>query len=58
MSTRVVDLGDTALGGSKISEGKDHFNDYSKPRGFDTKQIFVSPTMEYSGIPAYARIGQ
>jgi hypothetical protein len=47
--------GDVALGGSKISEGIGHFNDSWKPHGFDTKKIFLSPTIEYAGMEAYAR---
>ncbi|XP_065842363.1 neuralized-like protein 4 [Oscarella lobularis] len=47
--------GDVALGGSKISEGKGHFTDDWKPKGFNTKKIFLSPTIKYAGLEAYAR---
>ena len=47
--------GDVALGGRKLSEEEGHFNDNSKPLGFDTKQIFVSPSVRYSGHNSYAK---
>ncbi|XP_070567238.1 neuralized-like protein 4 [Ptychodera flava] len=46
--------GDVALGGTKLSERIGHFTDDWKPNGFDTKQIFVSPTIRYAGTDAYA----
>ncbi|XP_070567240.1 neuralized-like protein 4 [Ptychodera flava] len=46
--------GDVALGGTKLSERIGHFTDNWKPNGFDTKQIFVSPTIRYAGTDAYA----
>ncbi|KAI0232663.1 SPRY domain-containing SOCS box protein 2 [Lamellibrachia satsuma] len=46
--------GDVALGGKKIGERPGHFDDKSKPDGFDTKQIFVSPSIRYAGHNAYA----
>ena len=46
--------GDVALGGKKIGERAGHFDDKSKPEGFDTKQIFVSPSIRYAGHNAYA----
>lgn len=47
--------GDVALGGRKLSEEEGHFNDNRKPSGFDTKQIFVSPSVRYSGHNCYAK---
>ncbi|XP_077870113.1 LOW QUALITY PROTEIN: neuralized-like protein 4 [Saccoglossus kowalevskii] len=46
--------GDVALGGIRLGERKGHFNDERKPEGFDTKQIFVSPSIKYAGHGAYA----
>ncbi|KAI0232664.1 SPRY domain-containing SOCS box protein 2 [Lamellibrachia satsuma] len=46
--------GDVALGGKKIGERPGHFDDKRKPDGFDTKQIFVSPSIRYAGHNAYA----
>ncbi|XP_013389395.1 neuralized-like protein 4 [Lingula anatina] len=46
--------GDVALGGDKISEREGHFKDDNKPEGFDTKKIFVSPSIRYAGHGAYA----
>jgi len=48
-------IGDVALGGKKLSEVDGHFNDSRKPKGFDTKQIFVSPSVRYSGHNCYAK---
>jgi len=47
-------IGDVALGGKKIGERPGHFDDKHKPDGFDTKQIFVSPSIRYAGHNAYA----
>ncbi|KAL9978854.1 hypothetical protein ACROYT_G016434 [Oculina patagonica] len=47
--------GDVALGGRKLSEEVGHYNDDRKPKGFDTKQIFVSPSVRYSGHNCYAK---
>ena len=51
---RVYHTGDVALGGKKIGERPGHFDDKRKPDGFDTKQIFVSPSIRYAGHNAYA----
>ena len=40
--------------GKDIVELTGHFNDMMKPEGFDTKQIFVSPSIKYAGDDAYA----
>ena len=47
--------GDVALGGMMINEGEGHFKDDWKPKGFDTKQIFLSPSMKYAGLQVYAK---
>ncbi len=44
-----------AYGGSELHEGEGHYNDSWKPKGFDTKKIFVSPSLKYSGCPVYAK---
>ena len=46
--------GDVALGGRKLREEKGHFDDDWKPAEFDTKQIFVSPSVHYAGQECYA----
>ncbi|KAL3868566.1 hypothetical protein ACJMK2_041367 [Sinanodonta woodiana] len=46
--------GDTDLYGRRITERIGHYNDYNKPYGFDTKRIFVSPSIKYAGCDAYA----
>ncbi|XP_028399668.1 neuralized-like protein 4 [Dendronephthya gigantea] len=47
--------GDVAYGGSELHEGEGHYNANWKPRGFDTKKIFVSPSIKYSGCAVYAK---
>ncbi len=47
--------GDVTFGGGLLREADGHFNDDRKPKGFNTKQIFVSPSMKYSGVAAYAK---
>ena len=47
-------LGRAVLGGDKVRELPGHFCDERKPDGFDTKQIFLSPSIKYSGHDAYA----
>ena len=46
--------GRAVLGGKEIFERSGHFCDDRKPAGFDTKKVFLSPSMYYSGHPAYA----
>ena len=55
LTTFYVVSGDVALGGKRLSEEDGHYNDARKPAGFDTKQIFVSPSMRYSGCNVYAK---
>ena len=40
--------------GKDIVELAGHYNDERKPENFDTKQIFVSPSIRYAGDAAYA----
>ncbi|XP_020912357.1 neuralized-like protein 4 [Exaiptasia diaphana] len=47
--------GDTALGGKRLSEVDGHFHDERKPEGFNTKQVFVSPSIRYSELEVYAK---
>ena len=42
--------------GKDIVELVGHYNDVKKPEGFDTKQIFVSPSIIYAGSAAYAPV--
>ena len=46
------------MGGVGIHEGSKHFCDDWKPEGFNTKQVFLSPSMRYSGLEAYAKPSQ
>ena len=43
--------GGVALGGKKIGERPGHIKDNPT---FDTKRIFISPSIVYAGLPAYA----
>ena len=52
MSTSI--LGDKIRGGDKIKERPGHFDDDRKPDDFNTKQIFVSPSIRYAGHYSYA----
>ncbi|XP_077984407.1 neuralized-like protein 4 [Glandiceps talaboti] len=47
--------GDVAYGGVKLTEGKGHYTEKWKPEGFDTKNIFMSPTIRYAGIDCYSK---
>ncbi|XP_006816695.1 neuralized-like protein 4 [Saccoglossus kowalevskii] len=46
--------GDTIMGGKKLGERDGHFTEDRKPAGFDTKQIFLSPSIRYSGDNVYS----
>ncbi|KAK2160291.1 hypothetical protein NP493_1657g00048 [Ridgeia piscesae] len=46
--------GDTIRGGDKIAERPEHFDEDWKPEGFNTRQIFVSPSIRYAGHHSYA----
>ncbi|KAI0234892.1 E3 ubiquitin-protein ligase NEURL1 [Lamellibrachia satsuma] len=47
--------GDVALGGKRIGEKSGHFNDEYKPEGFETRQVFLSPSIRYAGRDTYAK---
>lgn len=50
-------LGDITNRGEEVFERSGHFTPTRKPYlEFDTKKIFLSPTIKYSGGPAYAKI--
>ncbi|XP_078692363.1 uncharacterized protein LOC144922444 isoform X2 [Branchiostoma floridae x Branchiostoma belcheri] len=51
----LIKAGDKTMEGRTLSEGEGHFTDDWKPAGFDTKQIFASPSIHYAGHPAYAK---
>lgn len=46
--------GETMYNGKDIVELYGHFNDIRKPEDFDTKQIFVSPSIRYAGADEYS----
>ncbi|XP_077984436.1 uncharacterized protein LOC144439061 [Glandiceps talaboti] len=46
--------GDTRMGGKRLGEREGHFTEDSKPVNFDTRQIFLSPSIRYSGCDVYA----
>ena len=43
-------VGDTA-----INPPKGHYTRDNKPKGFNVDQIFVSPSIKYSGCEVYAK---
>ena len=43
------------MGGVKVKEQDGHFDDFRKPFGFDTKKVFLSPSIRYSSVSAYAK---
>ena len=47
-------LGDVTPDGKKIGERPGHFNDDNKPKGFNTKKVFLSPSIHYAGHNTYA----
>ncbi|KAL3888653.1 hypothetical protein ACJMK2_001018 [Sinanodonta woodiana] len=47
--------GETDFYGRPISELPGHIQEKNGPPGFDTKRIFVSPSLWYSGSNSYAR---
>ncbi|XP_078609958.1 uncharacterized protein LOC144881098 isoform X2 [Branchiostoma floridae x Branchiostoma japonicum] len=51
----LIKAGDKTMEGSRLSERDGHYKDSWKPEGFDTKQVFVSPSIHYAGLPAYAK---
>ncbi|XP_077976864.1 neuralized-like protein 4 [Glandiceps talaboti] len=46
--------GDVILGGQELQQRKGHFDEHCKPSGFDTLQIFASPSIKYVDSRAYA----
>ena len=52
-STRYT--GDRTRSGEKLREVKGHFNDKRKPNGFNTEQIFLSPSIRYAADESYAK---
>ncbi|XP_072014019.1 uncharacterized protein [Amphiura filiformis] len=50
--------GDKTMHGETLREVAGHFNDDSKPDGFNTKQVFLSPSIKYSGCEVYAKKGR
>jgi len=46
--------GDKIRGGVDIKVRDGHFTDDSKPKDFNIRQIFVSPSIRYAGHHAYA----
>ncbi|XP_019616648.1 PREDICTED: uncharacterized protein LOC109464151 [Branchiostoma belcheri] len=51
----LIKPGDKTMEGRTLSEGEGHFKDTCKPDGFNTKQVFVSPSINYAGLPVYAK---
>ena len=49
-----VYVGDLIAGGTKVRQPEGHFTKDRKPAGFDVDQIFVSPSIKYSGCDSYA----
>ena len=38
-----------------VRQPNGHYTKYNKPAGFDVDQIFVSPSIKYSGCEVYAK---
>lgn len=55
ISLSLSTAGDVCLGGKQLRESGGHFNDKWKPTEFDTKRIFVSPSVKYAGHQCYAK---
>ena len=47
--------GNLIAGGTEVRQPRGHFTKHSKPVGFDVDQIFVSPSIKYSGCEVYAK---
>jgi hypothetical protein len=43
------------MDGARIREKDGHYKVGRKPPGFDTKQVFLSPSIRYVANPAYAK---
>ena len=48
-------VGNLIAGGTEVNQPKGHYTKNNRPAGFDVDQIFVSPSIKYSGHEAYAR---
>ena len=48
-------VGSLVAGGAEVHQPKGHFTKDKRPKGFDVDQIFVSPSIKYSGCEVYAR---
>ena len=48
-------LGDVNMDGTLIGEQPGHFNEEYKPKGFETRQFFLSPSIRYAGKNVYAK---
>lgn len=48
------DKGDRMLDGDELRPPSGHFTDDRKPKGFDIRRIFLSPTILYAGMEMYA----
>ena len=49
-------IGAIIAGGSMVKQPKGHFTESKKPtKDFDVNQIFVSPSIKYSGCEVYAK---
>ncbi|CAH1248596.1 NEURL4 [Branchiostoma lanceolatum] len=53
-SSQLLMPGDVTLGGYRLGEKPGHFTPKRKPDGFDTQQVFVTPSVKYAGLDAYA----
>ena len=52
---KIIHSEDTTPAGRKLTQPKGHFTKVWKPRGFNEQQLFVSPSIEYAGLPLYAK---
>jgi hypothetical protein len=50
----VCQTGDETMDGVKIREKEGHYKEGNKPKGFDTNQVFISPSIRYVAHLAYA----
>ena len=48
-------IGAIIAGGSEVKQPKGHYTKGNKPKHFDVDQIFVSPSIKYSGCEVYAK---
>ena len=43
------------VGGKEVNQPKGHYTKDNRPKDFDVDQIFVSPSIKYSGCEVYAK---